>query len=290
MASSSRIVRRIAAALMLSSSLTFAAVALSAQAQAQEPTTEQAMQAFDESQYTYCDAKIMAGFIGETVESGKVRIGSKILTGRADQIPGFLASARPHISCTWADTGHSYEDAEKLASAWGLPDAGAAKDKAAKLYTQGRSAEVLAALGGPSGAESSGDEAAVNAFYDSGFTYCDAKLVGAAWGTDTWQGKVAIGNKVLNNMRTEVEPILVQGRQVTACEFADTDVSYEDVEKLAGLWKVDVAQAKDKVADYYTTGQSAVVRDALGVPETAAPEPVGRANPDGSSSPSKNEN
>jgi hypothetical protein len=267
MASRSRIFRRMAAALMLSTSLTVAAFALAPSAQA----AEGGFAGFSNSGLTYCDAKLYAAQWKVDIDKAKAQIGDKIADGMRDAVDAHIALGRALTSCDWADVPHSYEDAETIAKAWGIATVGEAKDKIAYLYTQGRSADVLAALGGAGDQSGSGDEQAVNVFYESGFTYCDAKLVGAAWGTDTWQGKIAIGNKVMNNMAADVEPILVQGRQVTSCDFTETEVSYEDAETLASIWKVPVDKAKDKVAAYYTAGQSAVVKGALGQTEPASP-------------------
>lgn len=255
--------RRIAAALMVTSSLTFAGVAV-----ADDPTKEESLAAFDASDYTYCDAKLIAAGIAESVEGGKIRIGGKILTGTADQLPGRLAGARQYASCTWADTQHSYDDAEVLAGVWGLADANVAKDKVAKLYTQGRSAEVLAALqqaGG--GALTAEQEQAVTAFHQSDYTYCDAKLVSAAWDINIDQAKAEIGVKILNGYAENLQQIFAAGRQETQCSFADTQLSYEDAEKLAAAWGIPVEQAKDVAAQHYTNGQSAMVLAAL----TSAP-------------------
>ena len=142
MAVSRRTLRRIAAALMLSSSLTFASVALTGRAAAANE-----LETFFSSAYTYCDAKLVASLWSIPIDEAKATIGRKILNGIGDAVPVILQEARLAYACEWADTPHTYSDAEKLAALWGLPDPYDAKLKVAKLYTQGRSAEVVAALG-----------------------------------------------------------------------------------------------------------------------------------------------
>ncbi len=276
--SSTQSFRRMSAALMFSTSLTFASVALSAQASAQ--TTDESIRAFEESAYTYCDAKLIAHFIGEPVEGGKVRIGSKLVRGQFEILQSTLARARQYSTCSWADTQHSYGDAEALAQVWGLASASDAKDKVAVLYTQGRSAEVLSAL------QQAGDvpltaeqEQGAAAFYQSDYTYCDAKLVSAAWDINIDQAKAEIGIKILNGYSDNLQQVFAAGRQETQCDFPDTQLSYEDAEKLASIWGVAVEEAKVTAAQYYTNGQSAAVRAALASEAPPRPTPIIKTPP-----------
>lgn len=272
MAKKSRLFRRILAALMVSTSLTFATVALSSEAKAQ--SEQESLNAYFESGYTYCDAVLLGALWKTEVGDAKVVIGRKVLAGSPD-IPALLSQARQSHACTWADTPHNYNDAEALATAWGLPSAAEAKDKIAYLYTQGRSAEVLAALqqagGGPLSAE---EERGYAAFQSSGYTYCDAKLVGAAWSISIEKAKAEIGMKILNGYGDNLPDILSAARQEAQCDFFDTGLSYDDAEKLASVWGVTIDRAKDKAAEYYTAGQSATVTAALSGPVTPRPTPI----------------
>lgn len=269
MASPSRTFRRIAAALMLSTSLTVAAMALAPRAEA----ASDPLDTFFQSTYNYCDATLISQSWQIEITEAKATIGRKIQNGLVDALESSLAGARREgHACTWADVPHSYEDAEKIAAAWGYADVTEAKDKIAYLYTQGRSAEVLAALSqSQTGGLSPEDESAIEAFLNSAYTYCDAKLVGAAWSQDITGAKASIGYKVLNGYTDQLEGIFAEGRQITTCDFVDTQLSYEDAEKLAGIWGVDVGRAKDKAAQYYTNGQSAIVLGALGQTTNATP-------------------
>ena len=274
MASPSRTFRRIAAALMLSTSLTVAAMALAPRAEA----ASDPLDTFFQSTYNYCDATLISKSWQIEITEAKATIGRKIQDGMVDALESSLAGARGEgHACTWADVPHSYEDAEKIAAAWGLANPGEAKDKIAYLYTQGRSAEVVTALqNAPAAPMTTEDQAAWDAFQASDYTYCDAKLVGAAWSMQIDQAKAAIGYKIMNGFSDQLPPIFAEGRQVTSCDFADTSLSYEDAEKLAGIWGVDVARAKDKAAEYYTNGQSAIVLGALGqsASNPSGPKPI----------------
>jgi hypothetical protein len=104
---------------------------------------------FDQSGYVYCDAKMLGELWGLDVGEGKLAIGRKILGGYGYVVPQILDEARGRgIGCDWSDTGHSYEDAERLASIWGMNEPYQAKLRAEQLYTMGRSDVVIGALGG----------------------------------------------------------------------------------------------------------------------------------------------
>ncbi|MFT3808457.1 MAG: hypothetical protein QM698_00910 [Micropepsaceae bacterium] len=274
MTSPSRTFRRIAAALMLSTSLTVAAIAIAPKAEA----AADPIGTFLTSTYNYCDATLISKSWKIDIDAAKAVIGDKIQNGLESALEASLAAAREEgAACEWADVPHTYEDAERLAAAWGLQDAGEAKDKIAYLYTQGRSAEVLSALSEAGAAPMTPeDQEAWEAFQASDYTYCDAKLVGAAWSMQIDQAKAAIGYKVLNGFADQLPEIFAEGRQTTSCDFTDTLLTYEDAEKLAGIWGVDVGRAKDKAAAYYTNGQSAVVLGALGqsASNPANPKPI----------------
>lgn len=255
----SHVFRRVAAALMISSSLTIAGVALSAQAQAQgDPVST-----FLTSQYTYCDAKLIAGLWKSSIEDAKAAIGLKIQNGQEEDLATNLTAARAVVACEWADVPHGYDDAEKLAQAWGLADVTDAKDKIAYLYTQGRSADVLAALGEQPVVDDRWDEEALTAFYGSDYTYCDAKLIGALWNIGSNEAKAEIGRKIVNGYGENLPMFLTEARRIASCDFFDTGLGYDDAERLAGVWGVSVDEAKDKAAAYYTNGESRIVSEAL---------------------------
>ena len=137
--------RRVAIALFLSTALSTAVPMTPAFAQ----SAQSARAAFFNSQYTYCDAKMVGAFWGLSPERGKIEIGSKIVNRIAGNLPRVLAqSRRAGNACSWEDTGLSYSDAELLADIWGLRTPYNAKVKAARHYTMGRSNVVANALGG----------------------------------------------------------------------------------------------------------------------------------------------
>jgi hypothetical protein len=120
---------------------------------------------------------------------------------------------------------------------------------------------TLVALSTPAEARSDMDR-----FAASGYTYCDAKLIGDLWGIGVDQAKAQIGMKIRTGIGGNIPSVLQLSRQAGhACTWDDTGYTYEDAQQLAELWGTsDPYHAKLKVARYYTNGQSHIVERALG--------------------------
>lgn len=250
---------------MISTSLTLATAALGARAHA----ATEPLDAFFSSSYTYCDAKLIAGLWGIDITAAKGAIGYKIQNGLETDLAGMLATARETVACEWADVPHGYTDAERLAASWGLAGPEEAKDKIAYLYTQGRSAEVVAALGSAAPVDNRG----LRAFHESAYTYCDARLIAESWRVDIDEAKSIIGEKVINRHEDALADSLALARASISCTWADVPHSYADAERLARAWGLaSAADAKDKVAYLYTQGRSREVLQQLSQTESA-PQP-----------------
>jgi hypothetical protein len=108
-----------------------------------EPTEEQAYSAFFNSAYSYCDAKTLAAHWGTNLGDGKMAIGRKILTGRAEVADESIQAAFQAISattnpvCTFDESGFSYQDAEKLAAFWNMDVSKAKAEVEAKIQLNG---------------------------------------------------------------------------------------------------------------------------------------------------------
>ncbi|MBX3431284.1 MAG: toll/interleukin-1 receptor domain-containing protein [Hyphomonadaceae bacterium] len=109
-----------------------------------------------------------------------------------------------------------------------------------------------------------GDEFAT--YFQSGYVYCDAKLLGAFWGQGIGEAKATVGWKILNGLGQNVPAILQHARNAGhTCEWTDTGHTYSDAERLAAAWGMnDPYQAKLRTAELYTLGRSDVVLSALG--------------------------
>lgn len=252
---------RMALALLMSASAGTLAIATPATAQEM-----QNFQRFADSGYTYCDAKLIGAMYGEDPWQGKLTIGQKIANGIGSNIPLMLRQSRGQGNrCEWADLPHSYADAEALGDYWGV-DTSQAKAKAASFYTNGQSGAVTDALryGGPAG-QADTDDAALMTFGSSGFTYCDAKMIGAYFNQDPYRGKVFIGNKIKAGLIENVPWYLDRSRDGgNKCDWGEVAYSYDDATRLASLWGKDVAQTKAAVANLVTMGRSDIVDASLG--------------------------
>ena len=102
-------------------------------------------------------------------------------------------------------------------------------------------------------------------FFQSHYTYCDAKLIGDLWGIGVDEAKAQIGMKIRTGIGGNIPTVLGLSRQAGhACTWEDTGHTYEDAQQLAELWGLSQPyQAKLKVARYYTRGESRIVKRAL---------------------------
>jgi hypothetical protein len=95
------------------------------------------------------------------------------------------------------------------------------------------------------------------------YNYCDAVILAKFWGIDPYQAKETGGQKIRNNLGRELKAAMRNARAQSSCAFQDTGMVYEDAEKLAGYWGINVGQSKDKIAQLYSRGQARDVRQAL---------------------------
>ena len=82
---------------------------------------------FASGKYSYCDAKILANYWGQSVVEAKARIGRKIIwgDGGVPYLEQFMVDARvralqnPEELCYFQENEYSYDDAVVLAKFWG---------------------------------------------------------------------------------------------------------------------------------------------------------------------------
>ncbi|MEL7729003.1 hypothetical protein AAG612_05655 [Citromicrobium bathyomarinum] len=224
------------------------------------------VRAFGNSDYTYCDAKLVGQLWGMDPYEGKIQIGMKIVGGYAENLVDVLQSSRNRgHGCEWADTGLTYDNAEALARVWGTTP-WEAKARAARMFTMGRSGEVTGYLMEEGGeADASDPDGALDRFFASGYSYCDAKLIGQLYGTDAYQGKIEIGNKIGAGLVANVPVVLNESRERGArCNWTDLPYSYDDAVTLGGVWGMRFDEAKVAAEDLATWGRTDVIAAALG--------------------------
>ncbi len=246
--------------------------------------------------YTYCDAKVLAAFWGETTPyAAKVRLGDKMLQwGPADaqaHVPNARAQAlqKPdsEMPCSFIDGGYSYDDAARLATYWGVNEPWEAKLKIARLLIQGKDTAIQTALKSAKASNTPdsrppqlsaytpehSERAAVDKYFVQGYTYCDAKVLAAFWGETTpYAAKVRLGDKMLRwgpaDAQAHVPDARAQALQKPAsempCWFTDGGYSYDDAVLLATYWgQKSELDAKYKMTRLLGQGKDTDIQTAL---------------------------
>ncbi len=97
-------------------------------------------------------------------------------------------------------------------------------------------------------------------YVNSSYGYCDAKVLGALWGEDTYTAKSSIGRMLMNNEDAALADKLTGCRQRALeslenreirCHYDEIGVSYDDAVALAGFWGIDSWEAKMRVEEKY---------------------------------------
>ena len=115
----------------------------------------------------------------------------------------------------------------------------------------------VAAVSAPQIAQASGggqasyDDLSADEIYSlSGYGYCDAKKIAHVWGQSIGDAKITIGEKVRNGLEHLADADIASTRGVVRCDWSETQLSYEDAEKLGAFWGETVEDAKTKAAGY----------------------------------------
>ncbi|MFT5684324.1 MAG: hypothetical protein ACI8RZ_005265 [Myxococcota bacterium] len=97
-------------------------------------------------------------------------------------------------------------------------------------------------------------------FVNSSYSYCDAKVLGAMWGEDTYTAKSSIGQLLMQDERDRLDDKLTGCRERALeqldnreirCHYDDVGVTYDDAVALAGFWGIDSWEAKMRVEEKY---------------------------------------
>lgn len=110
---------------------------------------------FASGKYTYCDAKILANYWGQSVVEAKARIGRKLMWGNGGVpfLEQFMVDARvralqnPEELCYFQENKYTYNDAVVLAEFWGDRTPWEAKLRIERNLLLGNKQVVQQALG-----------------------------------------------------------------------------------------------------------------------------------------------
>lgn len=250
---------------------------------------EAAQQLFFDSGYTFCDARLLKEAWGLQMEYG-----AKIRTGRFLDLPRgqnrvarYVAEQRmasmgqPNQCTTW-EIGLDYSQISALEAAWGLSTSDA-KTRVEDEFAQNRWRGIKDKVGFMGGMDKLGylgklgyyDKFGVDGlgdgrdFYDldaTPFTYCDAQRVARVWGTSTG---VAVRRLKMNTEQhsTADQVASMQAvREVTPtfkCEYSP-DFSYNDAERVASMWAMNITDVKLRLQDKLTGGYATYLMQDLG--------------------------
>ncbi|MBT3218945.1 MAG: hypothetical protein HN348_07620 [Proteobacteria bacterium] len=244
------------------------------------------VEAFSNYGYTFCDAKFLSAYWKEPIVKAQARIGHLLRRGDDKVTSNHLQNSYDHarqrgVRCNWQEAGFHFEDVEMLADYWQM-DIGEAKAYIESKITNGSEYYLWEEL------EFAGDEPyydegyaeddgeyfddsnSLNAFWDSPYVHCDAHVLAEYWQSATYETKTHIGYKVMNGYTDMLEAELAEARSGLAsqnrtniCEYWETDFEWNDAEALAGLWGVDITEAKGRITNKVFWGARRQVTELL---------------------------
>lgn len=156
----------------------------------------------------------------------------------------------------YVNSNYSYEDAELLAQLWNIPIAEAKQAIGHKIINNIEHLLPAKVAPDPKVDEhptTDWDSKALDAFFNSNFTYEDAERLAQLWNQpDAYAGKKLIGAKILNGNEKLVHQMLKGPGNTNPDEkfldvFFKSDYTYDDAELLAQLWGMPSAYEAKKV-------------------------------------------
>jgi hypothetical protein len=138
------------------------------------------------------------------------------------------------------------------------------------------------------GPDQTTDAQAFDRFFSAGYDYCDAMMVGAYWGKDTYEAKLRMGRKVDSAGKDAVDALVksaleqARSRGTPTCSIYDAGYTYQDAEALAALWGTSVENVKTSMELKINGGDEVILREELARARAAGHG--GSSNPLGMSS------
>ncbi len=223
-----------------------------------------------QDKYTYCDVKILSALWKVSIEDAKANVGRKLHDEKylTTQLANARAAAKkiPTARCTFGDAGFGYPDAEKLAKLW-KKTPGQAKAMAEDKILAGGEHALRELLGY---GQAPGEDPVQTFVGQDKYSYCDVKVLSGRWKTSISDAKTRVGAKLQAHAESYLDSELVAARKAPkqACTYMDAGLTFNDVEKLAKMWKMSVDKAKVFIGKKVTTNGTGFLREALGGPGT----------------------
>ncbi|AFY96168.1 RICIN domain-containing protein [Chamaesiphon minutus] len=108
----------------------------------------------------------------------------------------------------------------------------------------------------------------VNAFFNSGYSYCDAQMLATAWQTNPYGAKIRAGKMILGYAAFpgRVSNKLAAARRTYSgqgvCNYS-SNFSYEDAVALAAYWNIPVETAKSSLTSKLEYGNLALAKKVV---------------------------
>ena len=216
------------------------------------------IQLFFQRGYQYCHAKMLGKAYGKDTYETKIWMGKLLKTDNQKLVEQKLSYARkeaqrnPANTCQFSDTDFNSKDAEKLATMWSLTKE-EAKTALVDKYLYGIEKETMKMLRSVS-------VDPIQVYFENGFDYCHAKMIGKVYDRDTYETKIWMGEILNQGSKQVVEQKLSFARELAqrnpnnACQFSDTDFNSKDAKKLATMWNLTKDEAKTTLVNKYLYG------------------------------------
>lgn len=112
-----------------------------------------------------------------------------------------------------------------------------------------------------------------NAYAKSNYTYEDAELLASLWNIDIIEAKKTIGYKIVNKLE-HLLPDKIQGGSGSYKVESKYDLealgmfvlspyTYDDANNLAGLWEIDILDAKETIGIKVLNGDEKLLPDKI---------------------------
>jgi hypothetical protein len=228
-------------------------------------STNDPLTAYFDAGYTYADAQQLAQLWHESgpdaVGNVKTEAGQKLIKGETLPIQPSGEPATPQelaMDAFW-NAGYDYADAQQLAQIWNETDITQVKAEAGQKLEDGQTLPIQPS-GGPVTPVSNADAAAVNAFFDAGYTYDDAVTLAQTWNTaDAYHAKIEGGQKIEAGQTLPIQP----GGAPASADNKALDAyfaagyNYQDAQQLGQLWhQTDTNQVKVEAGQKLENGQT----------------------------------
>ncbi|MEO0378583.1 MAG: hypothetical protein AAF329_29125 [Cyanobacteria bacterium P01_A01_bin.17] len=113
-------------------------------------------------------------------------------------------------------------------------------------------------------AEIGSSQDAIEIYYETDHGYCDAQMLSAYWGNNTYQAKAKAGEMLLDGQASDLEYSLTQARRRHAsqvdCWYGNDGFDYEDAVALANYWNVSIGDAKTSLGNKLEQGNLSTAR------------------------------